>query len=237
MRVFRPVKWGCADVHAAKFGGAEVGVLLTGVGRGRAARKVAEISFEACGPIDFVVSTGLAGGLRPEYRIGQVLAAKNVLVAGANGRLPSSAHLMMLARESGANAVDSFFSADHVVTSADEKLAIGALADVVEMESFDVLRWASDAGSPAVAVRSISDTSEEDMPVDMNRIFTADGEVSITRILCEVARRPRSIFGLIRLSRHSRLAAESLALFLNSYVQKLADLASPVATEVSVVHG
>lgn len=237
MCAFHPVKWGTARVHAAKFGGTEVGVLLTGVGRGNARRKIAETNLEECGPIDFIVSSGLAGGLRPEYKIGQVLAAKDVLSAEASERMPGSAHLIQLASECGASAVDSFFSADHVITSANEKRAIGALANAVEMESFDVLRGAAGMGVPAVAVRAISDTSADDMPVDMNRVFTADGEVSITRVLGEVARRPRSVFGLVRLSRCSRLAAKSLALFLNSFVQKLADLPSLVEKEVAVAHG
>jgi len=237
MQAFRQARWGSATVHVAEFGGAEVAVLLTGVGRVQAARKIAEIGFEARGPIDFVVSSGLAGGLRAEYKIGQVLAARKVLIAGVSGRVSSSVHLMNLAIECGASAVDSFFSAERVATSADEKLAIGTLADAVEMESFDVMNWAVDADIPAIAVRAISDTSEEEMPVDMNRIFTADGEISIARVLGEVARRPQSIRGLIRLGRRSRLAAKSLAAFLNSYVQRLAKLANPVESEVVVAHG
>lgn len=234
---FRTTKWGSAAILAAKWRKVEVGVLLTGVGRSHAARKIAEVGFEAKGPIDFVVSTGLAGGLRPEYKIGQVLAAKSVLIAGTSGRVQSSAHLMNLARECGATAVDSFISADHVATSADEKLAMGVLMDAVEMESFDVLSWAADAGIPAIAVRAISDTSQEDMPIDMNRVLTADGDVSLMRVFGEVARRPGSIPGLMRLGRRSRIAAESLALFLNSFMQKLDDLSRPVETEVAIVHG
>jgi len=237
MCTFRPVKWGTASVHTAKFGGAEVGVLLTGVGRSHAACKIAEIRFEANGPVDLVVSTGLAGGLRPAYKIGQVLAAKEILIAGTSGRVRSSAHLMNLAREYGATTVHSFITADHVATSADEKLAMGVLADAVEMESFDVLSWAADSGIPAIAVRAISDTSEEEMPIDMNRVLTADGDVSLMRVFSEMARRPGSILGLMHLGRRSRNAAQSLALFLNSYVQKLVDLPIPVDKEVAVEHG
>lgn len=238
MWAFRAARWGPANVHVARFGGAEVGVLLTGVGRRQAARKIAEINFESCGSIECVISSGLAGGLRPEYTIGEVLAAKYVLSDGADSPpVSSSAHLMNLALECGATAVDSFFSADHVISSADEKRGIGALANAVEMESFEVLRGAAGMGIPAIAVRAVSDSLEEDLPVDMNRIFTADGEVSIPRVLGEVGRRPAAIPGLVRLGRRSRAAAESLAFFLNSYVPKLTDLARPVETEVAFSHG
>lgn len=237
MRAFHPARSGCANVQVAEFGGTEVAVLLTGVGVSHARRGVAEISSGTCGPIDFIISSGLAGGLRREYEIGQVLAARSVFANGANGPMPSSAHLMALASECGATLVDGFFSADHVVTASNEKRALGDLASAVEMESFEVLRRAAEIGVPAIAVRAISDVSEEDLPIDTNRIFSANGEISITRVLGEVARRPQSIPGLVRFGRQCRVAAGSLAHFLDSYVQKLAGMVSPMETEAVVMRG
>jgi adenosylhomocysteine nucleosidase len=92
----------------------------------------------------------------------------------------------------------------------------------VEMESFELLRAASARGIPAVAVRAISDTVDEDLPLDMNQVFTEAGQVSIPRVLGQVARRPQALPGLVRLGRQSQDAAESLARFLDAYLPVLA---------------
>jgi adenosylhomocysteine nucleosidase len=105
----------------------------------------------------------------------------------------------------------------------------------VEMESFEILREAQAAGVPAVAVRAISDTVGEDLPLDMNQVFTDQGQVSIPRVLGQVALKPQSLPGLIRLGRNSRIAAQSLAHFLDSYVVALAGRAAQFETKSSVV--
>jgi nucleoside phosphorylase len=237
MRAFRRANWGCADVHVAEFCGAEVDVLLTGAGLRQAQSRFGQVVSEAGRSIDLIISSGLAGGLRPEYRVGQVLAAKHVLADGVNNPVASSAHLIKLASECSATGVDAFFSADHVIAAADEKRVLGATANAVEMESFEVLRGAAAMGIPAIAVRAISDALEENHPIDTNRVFTSDGEVSIARVLGELARRPQSIPGLVRLGWQCRFAAKSLAGFLDIYIQKIVGAASPLEPEVAVVRG
>ncbi len=76
-------------------------------------------------------------------------------------------------------------------------------------------------GIPAVAIRSISDTVDEDLPLDMNEVFTESGEVSMPRVLGQVAMRPQSLPALVRLGRKSKQAAESLAEFLDRYIVAL----------------
>ena len=48
-------------------------------------------------------------------------------------------------------------------------------------------------GIPGVAIRAISDLADEDLPLDMNEVFTDEGQVSIPRILGQVALHPQSI--------------------------------------------
>ena len=69
-------------------------------------------------------------------------------------------------------------------------------ADAVEMESFQILREARRSGIPAVAIRAISDGAGQDMPLDMNEIFTDDGQVSIPRVMAQVALHPSALPGL-----------------------------------------
>ncbi len=76
--------------------------------------------------------------------------------------------------------------------------------------------------------------SAEDLPLDMSQVFTDEGQVSIPRVLGQVALRPQSLPGLIRLGKNSRIAAESLARFLDSYVVALASRAAQLETKSSV---
>src|SRR5208282_1046786 len=161
--------------------------------------------------INFCVSSGLAGGLRPAYQIGQVLAAQsafseNLRDDGESRLIECSAALISFAAESGATVVDQFFTANHAVGSAQEKRLLSAKADAVEMESFEILREAMAEGIPAVAIRGISDTLDEDLPLDIGEILTQEGQVSIPRVLGQVARRPQSLPGLIRLGQNSKRA-------------------------------
>jgi nucleoside phosphorylase len=227
-RRFRRSRWGSAEIYFAKIGGAEVGVLLTGVGLRQAALALSKVSWGEPGTMQFCISSGLAGALKPDYRVAQVLAARTVVAestpSGASGRaMESSAALTSFAAECGASVVDRFYSAERAVATAHEKRHLGAHADAVEMESFQVLFKARTDGVPAVAIRSISDAVDEDLPLDMNQVFTDEGELSIPRVLGQVALRPQTLPGLLRLGRKSKQASESLAEFLDRYILSVSE--------------
>jgi len=232
-REFRPGKWGDADVQVAKFGEAEVGVLLTGAGPKHARAQVSKIFRSENEPMNFCVSSGLAGALRAEYQVGNLLAARSVFLADASPDEPdalieSSAALLSFAAEYGATLVDRFHSMARVVITAAEKKYLGEKADAVEMESFAILREAQRSGIPAIAIRAISDGLGQDMPLDMNEIFTEDGQVSIPRVMAQVALHPSALPGLMELAQQSKRAAGSLCEFLDRYVAKLAETAAPL---------
>lgn len=228
MHDFRPAMWGAARVLASEIGGAELGVLLTGAGPRQAAREMAKVSpgdtaeFAAC------ISTGLAGGLRPQIKTGSVLAARGVISGNAgedsvDSALESSAALLSFAGECGAEIVDCFYTAGGVISRAEEKRHLGEQASAVEMESYEILRLTQERGIPAVAVRAICDTAQEDLPLDMNGIFTGEGQVSVARVVGQLALHPASLPQLVKIGQQSKRAAESLAKFLEAYVTRLAE--------------
>ena len=73
-----------------------------------------------------------------------------------------------------------------------------------------------------MAVRAISDTSEDDLPLDLNLAVTRAGDISLKRMLGQVLRQPKSVPGLLRFGRQSHKAAESLGGFLDSFITELA---------------
>jgi adenosylhomocysteine nucleosidase len=227
MRKFHSEDWGPATAYVTEIGGAEVGVILTGAGpvpARTAAQKVMSHEDE----INFCISSGLAGALRPELRVTQVVAARALFTEPANVEeitdlIEPSGPLLTFAEQSGATLVDRFYSASRVVARSEEKRLWGKQASAVEMESFDILSVAAESGIPAVAIRSISDTVDEDLPLDMNRIFSDEGQVSLPRVIGEVVRNPGSVPSLVRLGQNAKAAAESLARFLDGYVALIAE--------------
>jgi adenosylhomocysteine nucleosidase len=226
MRGFQRKTLASAETFVASVSGAEVTAVVTGIGRDRAGNAAAAVLRNVASQVHACISTGLAGALRPEWKIGDVVVARKVFAnlknrANAMGDRNCSSELIAAAEALGAKTVGSFLTSDQAVSKAELKRELAARADVVEMESFDVVTTANTYGIPAVAIRAISDAADEDLPLDMNRIF-ANGQVSTARVLGEVARHPGAIPGLVRLGQNSKKAAETLAAFLDSYVKRLA---------------
>lgn len=241
LRDFRRVSAGAVEEFVAVIGGAEVVVVITGAGP-RQAALVASRAMDSEGEsLTLCISSGLVGALRPQYKIADILAAKSVLCdwapAGAPGRLvESSSPLVSFADELGARSVDRFCTVGRVISRAEEKREMSTLADAVEMESFEVLREAASRGTPAVAIRSVSDVADEELPLDLNRVFDDQGRVSFPRVMGQVATHPGSIPALMRLGQRSRLAAESLARFLDRYVAFVAERMSNLETQAATAN-
>ena len=210
-------------MYISTIGDAEVGVMLTGVGPRQAALEASRAIRNECDSLRFCISSGLAGALRPEYQIAQVLAARSVFTevprADLDSQLlPSSEPLVSFAAECGASVVERFHTAVRAVARVEEKHHFGRTSDAVEMESFEILREAAACGIPAVAIRAVSDGLDEELPFDMNQLFTDEGQLSIPRVMGQVALHPQAIPGLVKLRQNSKQAAESLARFLDRYV-------------------
>jgi adenosylhomocysteine nucleosidase len=238
LREFRRDRWGAANVWAAVIGGAEIGVVLTGVGPRQAALATSRALAAERDSLKFCISSGVAGALRPEYTIGQVLVASSVSDGLPSSRtkraLDSSAPLLSFATELGATAVARFYQAGHVIFRAEEKRYLGRAADAVDMESFEVLRECAERGIPAVAIRAVSDTVEEELPWDMNRVFDDQGQLSLSRVMGQVALHPASLPGLVHLAQRTRCGAEAIAKFLDRYVNFVAERASGLEAPVSM---
>jgi adenosylhomocysteine nucleosidase len=185
---------------------------------------------------DFCISSGLAGALRPEHQRNDVLAAKLVRVSefieGRN-EIRSDPDLLRIAVASGAKMVSNFYTSKSVVHTVAEKAQLSAIADAVEMESFEILLEAGAWGARAVAVRSISDGFEEDLPLDFNHALSERGDFSIPNILAQVVKRPGKLPALLRFGGQTRRAAIALADFLDRYIPALAaaDLSNKPARE------
>ncbi|MGB7494197.1 MAG: hypothetical protein WBR26_17615 [Candidatus Acidiferrum sp.] len=229
-RKFAEIGDGPCRIYTERSGDLEINVMLTGIAGRSSWWQTAKTAWR--GGLDICVSSGLAGALRANHPIGQVLAAKKVYSANWSKTVVADEALMEVAGECGAQQVESFYSADHVVLSASEKQELGKRSDAVEMESGVILSQAAELGARCIAIRGISDGAQEDMPLDFNRVTTASGQVSIPRIVGEVAMHPKAIPTLIRFGQQSRMAAKRLTEFLDRYMEALAKSSKVRAKEM-----
>ncbi len=97
-----------------------------------------------------------------------------------------------------------------ITTSAEKKkLADATGAVALDMESGGAARACAESGIPFISIRAISDTLEEDLPVDFN-LFMNDGKMRLARLMFYLLAHPARIPALLRLGRNSRLACERL---------------------------
>ena len=167
---------------------------------------------------DLCISSGLAGGLRSELKSGEIVVAREALLVNGGKKFRSRPLLVELAEGAGATPVNLFLTNTQVVCRAQSKQSMAKFGDVVEMESFHVLTRAREQQVPALAIRAISDTAEEDVPLDFGWSMGGDGQISYGKLLLQVGRRPHKIPALIGFGKRSEQAARNLADFLDKYI-------------------
>jgi adenosylhomocysteine nucleosidase len=209
--------------HATVFG-CDVTALLTGMGSKAAVLAVEALARERI--FDMGISSGLAGALREDFKPGDIVAPRLVIRDSSSpelkiSRLGVDSRLRELAIHCGARGTECLFTADRVLITRSEKKRFASRADAVDMESFEVIAEADASGLPCVIIRSISDVSSEDLPIDFNRTRSGDDQVSWSKVLLELRRHPLAMFPLLRFARQSRRAAEALADFLDTYIEAL----------------
>lgn len=210
-------------VYQAQVGHADVDVVVTGVGASNARRAMQAVmnsSYSLC------ISSGFAGGLKPGYAVGDLLAAQTLRATAEHGVLRCDDEWIAAAKRAGARGIDTLLSAEAIARTAEQKSALAGIADAVDLESYAIVGAAQRCNVPAVVVRAVSDAFDQDMPMDFSGMISADGSVRMGGILREMAAHPSVLLGLIRLGRQSNRAAERMADFFGAYLQNIGASAS-----------
>jgi nucleoside phosphorylase len=217
------------DLWKSTTSNTELFVLLTGIGEQSAAHAM-DLALRFAnyeGYFDVCVSSGLSGALRSEHKVGEILAARSVLTNVVHAdiksdSIPTDSALLDLAKANGAKGVGVFYTAERVATTMKDKAGIASFADAVDMESFGIMKEAHAWGMRPIAIRAVSDGADKDLPIDFNRTINSSNQVSIPRVLAELAKKPGALPALIEFGKQSRRAAEALAGFLDKFVDQLA---------------
>jgi adenosylhomocysteine nucleosidase len=190
------------------------GTLVAVSGMGGAAAALAAARLIEAGA-SALMSFGLAGGLDPSLSAGSVVLPSEVISRGGARFLTSTGwreQLRLRLAEQRPVAGGTLLSSLDLIDSVADKAAVfretGAVA--VDMESVGVAEVAEALGLPFVAVRVIVDTAVDALPRAV-RAASRAGQVSLRRLVGEIALAPLDLVALIRLARRYRAATRSLA--------------------------
>ena len=207
--------------RAGRFSSAGHEFLLveSGVGFDNAAR-AAEMLIRDGHP-DLLISTGFCGGIAPELQAGDVVVAKNIIIANEGGfeEIPvllSSIGQIFVARQAagGKRTVEGAFVSTPTIMS--KRRLAGMLSGhypnpVVEMESGAIAIIAAEHSIPLLAIRAVSDSATEELGFSLDEFCDPDmRRIRPYKVLLTALRKPRIIPQLVRLSCSSRRAAESI---------------------------
>ncbi len=211
--------------------GNNVDVLLTGIGWEDLFTNIATKALRDLlkKKPDFCISTGLAGGLNEELRLGEIVAATRVILSRKDEKVFSHKRLLKLAEACGARVVSTMITETHIVGETSAKATLSTFGDCVEMESYYVLQSATGTQIPAIAVRAISDHRTHELPLDFNRILERNGAVKKRQLIGELVHHPLGLPGLIRFGWQSWRATHSLADFLDEFLLSLPEYGGRVA--------
>lgn len=184
-----------------------VSVLIVGIGRQNAEKS--SRNFLASHAPELVLTCGFAGGLNPDLKLGDVVfeipmpeskVQRQLLAAGAK---PAT-----------------FFCADRIATTVAEKkkLRDETGADAVEMESAAIHTVCAEKNIPCATVRVISDTAEENLPLDFNALSKPDKSLDFGKLFFAIATAPGKIGALMALQKKTSFAARQLAEVLEKII-------------------
>jgi hopanoid-associated phosphorylase len=211
MRISIPVL--CASGLAAEARIARAAGFQVIVGAGDAER-TATLVAAAAHRAKCLVSFGVAGGLAPHLRPGDVILSTEVVGDDRRWRPNQLFHAEMaeLAPRIGAITGPVLGASDILATEEDKRRAwrhTGAL--VVDLESAIVARAAEAIGIPFLVLRTVADPMRRNLPRAALIPLAEDGTPALRRVIAEVVRRPGQIAALFGLARETRRALAALS--------------------------
>jgi adenosylhomocysteine nucleosidase len=233
LRAFNLIDYRGLKLRKTVIGAAETTVLITGVGA-QAAAQAMDLMMRMADKdqyFDVCISSGLAGALCETLSVGDIVAPKELIVELKHADLREE-HLVVdpelrqLALGGGAKNANCLFSTDEILVKASQKKSCASRAQSVDMESFEIVKAASAWGARSVVIRAISDAATEDLPINFNLTLSDKKEVSLSKVLIQVAKNPLALPALIRFGGQSKRAGALLAAFLENYLKDLAGLRS-----------
>lgn len=212
-----------ADFPAWRFQAfdADVTLIQSGIGVRKAAR--AALTAVELQPAA-IISAGFCGALSPGIAVGEVFLAEKIY-RYSSGSI--SGVLTTASRVNGSigNGIrnGTFITTDEII----EKNRIYPLlpdpsaANMLEMESFSVAETCSARGIEFTAIRSVSDTADQDPSQLLRQISDRHHEVRMAKVALFIAIKPTRLSELLLLSKNATIAGRSLAEALEYTLERI----------------
>jgi hopanoid-associated phosphorylase len=149
-----------------------------------------------------VISFGVAGGLDPSLKTGDVVVATEVMAGDTRwlaGLSLTEAQIASIALGRRRVVRGLLAGVEELVAASACKAALhsetGAAA--VDMESHIAAAYAAEAGIPFAALRVISDPAHRALPVVARRAIKPNGDLDLIQIMGSVVRNPRTLRALV----------------------------------------
>jgi hopanoid-associated phosphorylase len=188
--------------------GVQVTIVCSGARPGRARAEARRLLAEGAAGL---MSFGLAAGLAPELRPGDLVVADAVSLPQGQ-RLSTDAAwrdrlLAALARAGIAAQVGTVAGIERLLVTPDQKRAVRAATDALaaDMESHAVAEQAGAAGKPFLVVRAISDAAGQTLPAIARSFLGPEGQIRPAPLVRALAR-PSELAALLRLGLDTRRA-------------------------------
>ncbi len=181
------------------------------MGPGRAALAVAAAL--AHGPIDTLLSVGLAGACSPAFTPGTVLQASLVIDSRSGERFTPETDLSI--------AIPAILVTTPQIASPAEKQRLHATynAAAVDMEAATVARLARAHNIPFAALKAISDDHAADL-THLSRFAHPRGHFRTGAFALHTALRPRQWSPTATLGRNTRLALDALTSAVHQFLER-----------------
>jgi adenosylhomocysteine nucleosidase len=200
--------------------------LLTGMGSKNVVKKLCP--FLQKEKFEFLIHLGFSGGLTADFKVGDLMVVRETWQDVLGGtRFAVSADLVSQALKitvAGAkvSAGIALCQEEIAVLASDKRILAARMSAeqpaCVDMESAAVARICQEFQTPLLSIRSISDLLDEDLPLDFNRCRKSTGNLSMGKVLWQVAKSPRSIPRLMRLRSSSRICSENLGRMVSVFL-------------------
>lgn len=171
-------------------------ILVTGVGT---SSTLSALEWISRFPPASITVAGFCGALTPASKVADVLRFGEVIDESAN---------IHPCGESGPRLLTS----SRMIADPAEKqrLAERYGACAVDMESAGAVRWCNERGVLVQVIRSVSDEAETRLSPRLLQLLSG-GKPSLLKVIGQLVRSPRLLPELLRLAKHTRLAAQKLA--------------------------
>jgi adenosylhomocysteine nucleosidase len=205
---------------------AGISILLTGIGRQNAEKSARE--FLTTHSPKLVLACGFAGGLNPDLKLGDVVfeifprssRRESAQIESGEKSEPTDVGCYEKLIAAGAKPA-KIFCAERIATTIAEKKALRdeSGADAVEMESAAIHAVCAERGIPCATIRVISDTANEDLPLDFNALSKPDKSLDYGKLAWAITKSPGKISALMELQKKTKFAAERLAEVLGKIIR------------------